>query len=119
MVAGHTPTDGYPTATTDLQHDTEDVLNSVLLGAQAVEPEPVLNKNAHIQFLARNLIQGFPLRYTSQDASQPWLMFWTLQAFSILQVGIDPGNKQKCVNPSSLSWGYIGCPDHLSLKIVH
>jgi hypothetical protein len=24
-------------------------------------------------------------------------MYWTLQSFSVLSVGIDPGNKQKCV----------------------
>jgi protein farnesyltransferase subunit beta len=52
-----------------------------------------------MQFLVRNLVQGFPERYKSQDASQPWLLYWTLQAFSILQVGLDPGNKQRCILP--------------------
>jgi hypothetical protein len=45
----------------------------------------------------RNLVQGFPPRYISQDASQPWLMFWTLQSLSALQVAIDPDNKQRCL----------------------
>lgn len=99
MAARRTPVDRYPTATSDLQHDTEDILASVGLSASAISPDPTLNKNTHIQFLVRNLIQGFPLRYTSQDASQPWLMFWTLQSFSVLQVGIDPSNKQRyCVS---------------------
>jgi protein farnesyltransferase subunit beta len=48
-----------------------------------------------LQFLARNLAQGFLARYTSQDADQPWLLFWTLQSFSILQVGLDPADKQR------------------------
>jgi protein farnesyltransferase subunit beta len=60
-------------------------------------PEPVLNKNPHMQFLIRNFIQGFPTKYISQDASQPWLMFWTIQSFSTLQVALDPGNKQRSV----------------------
>ncbi|KAH9976081.1 terpenoid cyclases/protein prenyltransferase alpha-alpha toroid [Russula compacta] len=34
----------------------------------------------------------------SQDASQPWLMFWTLQSFSVLQVAIDPDTKQRAIN---------------------
>jgi len=91
-----TPDDAYPTETSNLQADTEDILQSHVpldgVGGR------VLNKNAHLEFLIRNLVQGFPARYTSQDASQPWLMFWTLQSLSALQVAIDPDNKQRCVN---------------------
>jgi len=91
-----TPDDAYPTETSNLQADTEDILQSHVpldgVGGR------VLNKSAHLEFLVRNLVQGFPARYTSQDASQPWLMFWTLQSLSALQVAIDPDNKQRCVN---------------------
>ncbi|KAI0260116.1 terpenoid cyclases/protein prenyltransferase alpha-alpha toroid [Gloeopeniophorella convolvens] len=91
-----TPVDAYPTRTSELQADTEDILEAQLpLGA---EEKRVLHRDLHLQFLVRNLIQGFPARYVSQDASQPWLMFWTLQAFSTLQVGIDPVNKQKAID---------------------
>ncbi|KAI0037908.1 terpenoid cyclases/Protein prenyltransferase [Auriscalpium vulgare] len=95
-----TPIDGYPTKTSDLQSETEDVLVSHL---PREDTPPVLNKNPHLQFLVRNLVQGFPARYTSQDASQPWLMFWTLQCFSTMQVGIDPNNKQRAID-TILSW---------------
>ena len=91
-----TPVDAYPTETSNLQADTEDILQSHVpldgVGGR------VLNKKVHLEFLVRNLVQGFPARYTSQDASQPWLMFWTLQSLSALQVAIDPDNKQRCVN---------------------
>ncbi|KZS95144.1 terpenoid cyclases/Protein prenyltransferase [Sistotremastrum niveocremeum HHB9708] len=60
--------------------------------------EAKLNKQSHINFLARLLIQGFPDRYTSQDASQPWLIFWIVQGLSLLGVGLDAGNKQKIIN---------------------
>ena len=86
----YAPDDGYPSRTSLLQRETEDVLE-----AHLSNDPPTLNKTAHLQFLIRNLLQGFPARYSSQDASQPWLMFWTLQSFSVLQVGIDPDNKQK------------------------
>lgn len=91
-----TPVDAYPTETSNLQADTEDILQShaPLDGVSG----RVLNKRAHLEFLVRNLVQGFPARYTSQDASQPWLMFWTLQSLSALQVAIDPDNKQRCLN---------------------
>ena len=61
--------------------------------------ELTLQKTTHLRFLARNMLQGFPARYMSQDASQPWLLFWTLQSFSVLQTGLDPGNRQrwKCI----------------------
>ena len=91
-----TPVDAYPTETSNLQADTEDILQShVPLDGVG---ERVLNKKAHLEFLVRNLVQGFPARYTSQDASQPWLLYWTLQSLSALQVAVDPDNKQRCPN---------------------
>ncbi|KAJ7905003.1 terpenoid cyclases/protein prenyltransferase alpha-alpha toroid [Mycena leptocephala] len=90
------PTDSFPTSTTSDQAETEKVLLEHL-PTDDNNAAPTLQKNAHMQFLIRNIVQGFPARYTSQDASQSWLMYWTLQAFSVLQVGLDPGNKQKAI----------------------
>ena len=88
-----TKTDSYPTATTDEQTATETLL------AQFIEPDgpaqPTLEKTAHLNFLVRMLVQGFPQRYISQDASQPWLLFWIMQSVSLLGAGMDPENKQK------------------------
>lgn len=90
------PDDSYPTATSELQASTERIFASHT-PAQAAEGKSELQKNQHVQFLARALIQGFPTKYMSQDASQPWLIFWTLQGLSVLEVALDPGNKQRCV----------------------
>ncbi|KZV63174.1 terpenoid cyclases/Protein prenyltransferase [Peniophora sp. CONT] len=92
-VPKHTTDDDYPSKTSFQQRETEDVLQSNLTPGT-----PTLDKNSHLQFLVRNFVQGFPARYSSQDASQPWLMFWTLQSFSTLQVGIDPTNKQRAID---------------------
>lgn len=100
-----TPIDAYPTKTSDLQADTEDTVQEQIPAGGGGR---VLDKNAHLQFLVRNLVQGFPARYMSQDASQPWLMFWTLQAFSTLQIAIDPDNKQRCP-PSSCASAPARC----------
>lgn len=89
------PTDSLPTETSSIQAETEETLLKHVPGASA--PPVTLQKKAHMQFLGRNLIQGFPTRYISQDASQPWLMFWTLQSFSILGVSLDPVNNQRYV----------------------
>jgi protein farnesyltransferase subunit beta len=89
------PTDGYSTLTSVLQSETEQTLLKHIPASS--DPEPLLQKNSHLQYLVRNLLQGFPARYAGQDASQPWLMYWSLHAFSILQVGIDPNTKQKSV----------------------
>ncbi|KAG1763814.1 terpenoid cyclases/protein prenyltransferase alpha-alpha toroid [Suillus placidus] len=65
-------------------------------------PSP-LQKDAHLQFLIRNLIQGFPSRYINEDASQPWLLYWTLQSFSVMGVALDPNNKQKAID-TIMAW---------------
>lgn len=96
------PTDSFPTPTSILQLTTEETLADHI----ASSSPPILQKNDHIQFLLRNLVQGFPSRYISQDASQPWLMFWTVQGFSVLQVGLDPKNKQRWVSRKT-RWGEI------------
>ncbi|KZP13636.1 terpenoid cyclases/Protein prenyltransferase, partial [Athelia psychrophila] len=95
------PTDGFETDTSSIQAATEDIIASHI--PLAPGPPPTLNRNAHLQYLVRNLSQGFPAKYTSQDASQPWLMFWTVQSFSVLQVGLDPVNKQKIID-TGMAW---------------
>jgi protein farnesyltransferase subunit beta len=94
-----TPIDAYPTETSNLQGETEKVLQGQVPfdGSGSDSGGYVLNKKGHIEFLVRNLVQGFPARYMSQDASQPWLMYWTLQSLSAIQVAIDPNSKQRCL----------------------
>ncbi|KAH9956376.1 terpenoid cyclases/Protein prenyltransferase [Lactifluus volemus] len=89
--------DAYPTKTSDLQAETEDILQDHV-PLDDTPDSHILHKNDHLKFLIRNLSQGFPARYVSQDASQPWLMFWTLQSFSSLQIGIDPDTKQRAID---------------------
>jgi len=96
----HSPNDSYPTPTSILQASTERILASHL-PSNTAEADYELKKSTHVQFIARVMLQGFPSKYTSQDASQPWLMFWILESFSILQVGLDPGNKQRSAHPGS------------------
>ncbi|KAG1857016.1 terpenoid cyclases/protein prenyltransferase alpha-alpha toroid [Suillus subalutaceus] len=95
------PHDSYETETTDHQTETETILlKHVPLNPDSPSP---LQKDAHLQFLVRNLIQGFPSRYISQDASQPWLLYWTLQSFSVMGVALDPNNKQKAID-TIMAW---------------
>lgn len=89
-----TPTDGFPSPTSALQATTERILENRKPLSSSSEKH-ALQRNSHVQFLLRNLVQGFPARYISQDASQPWLIFWTLQAFSVLSVGLDEQTKKR------------------------
>ncbi|KAJ3984408.1 terpenoid cyclases/protein prenyltransferase alpha-alpha toroid [Lentinula detonsa] len=65
------------------------------------EPTPIqsglLDVDLHLGYLGRHLLQGLPARYTSQDASHPWLLFWSFQSLSLLKVELDQGNKHKAV----------------------
>ncbi|KAF9787758.1 terpenoid cyclases/protein prenyltransferase alpha-alpha toroid [Thelephora terrestris] len=96
-VRKHSPNDSYPTPTSTLQESTERILASHV-PINTTEANHELKKNTHVQFIARAMLQGLPSKYISQDASQPWLMFWILESFSILQVGLDPGNKQRAID---------------------
>ncbi|KIJ19640.1 hypothetical protein PAXINDRAFT_68935 [Paxillus involutus ATCC 200175] len=95
------PDDQHITETSEIQAETE----AILIKHLPVDPDspPPLQRTQHLQFLVRNFIQGFPSRYTSQDASQPWLLYWTLQSFSVMGVGIDPDNKQRAID-TILAW---------------
>lgn len=88
-----TRTDSYPTETSKEQSVTETILAQHRPGPN--QPKPSLNRNHHLQYLVRNLIQGFPGRFVSQDASQPWLVFWAVQSFYFLGAALDPDNKQR------------------------
>jgi len=96
----HSPNDSYQTPTSVLQASTERILEPhVPTTASGADYE--LKKNSHVQSIARGMLQGFPSKYIGQDASQPWLIFWILESFSILQVGLDPANKQRSARFSS------------------
>ena len=96
----HSPNDSYPTPTSTLQESTERILAShVPISTSGADYE--LKKGTHIDFIARMMLQGFPSKYISQDASQPWLIFWILESLSTLQVGLDPGNKQRSARSAS------------------
>ena len=85
-----TPFDNYPTPTSDVQHETVEILLRHLPSSDATAQSPyALNKSVHMQFLVKHLIKGLNARYISQDASQPWLLFWILQAFSCMGVVLD------------------------------
>ena len=88
-----TPTDGYTTATSTLQTATENLIKTHIPPAGTSQVE--LQKRYHFEFLLRNLRQGFPGRYVSQDASQPWLIYWTLHGFSLLGAGLDALTKKR------------------------
>ncbi|EJC99512.1 terpenoid cyclases/Protein prenyltransferase [Fomitiporia mediterranea MF3/22] len=88
--------DGYPTETSTEQRRTEEILAHHRPDPNL--PKPALQKAAHLQWLVRNFSQGFPERFVSQDASQPWLFFWTIQGFYFLGADLDPQNKQRCID---------------------
>lgn len=95
MMANPTRSDSYPTTSTFEQLATEEQLKQVRPTAD--DPPPRLQRNAHLNFLVRNLMQGFPARFVSLDASQPWLSYWSLQSCYTLGASLDPNNKQRYI----------------------
>ncbi|KAH7333873.1 terpenoid cyclases/Protein prenyltransferase [Rhizoctonia solani] len=92
-----TPTDGRDTQTSFAQFETETSISDLLLILK--DPSNVtLDRAAHAQWAYKSLTQGLPGRYTSQDASQPWLIYWALQALTCLGVQLDPTTKQRTID---------------------
>lgn len=89
--------DSFPTATSISQKSAVALLVKPPISPSSTSkiPQGILDVNLHLGYLGRHLLQGLPGKYTSQDASQSWLLFWSLQSLSILKVELDEGNKQR------------------------
>ena len=118
------PSDGFPTLTSKIQAETEAVLLKHIpdpsFNNELPTPTLTLQKKAHMQYLIRNLRHGFPTRYMSQDASQPWLTFWTVQSFAILRVSlilIQNKSESSYLNFVSNIWEYCTNRFRLCKKI--
>lgn len=57
---------------------------------------PVLEKNSHVQYLAKNLFK-LPAPFVSLDASRPWMLYWILHSFDLLGVALDQATKDRLV----------------------
>ncbi|KAJ1303977.1 hypothetical protein OPQ81_008387 [Rhizoctonia solani] len=92
-----TATDGRDTQTSLAQFETETLISDLLLVLK--DPSNVkLDRATHARWVYTSLIQGLPGRYTSQDASQPWLIYWALQTLTCLGVQLDTVTKQRAID---------------------
>ncbi|EGG03764.1 uncharacterized protein MELLADRAFT_26531, partial [Melampsora larici-populina 98AG31] len=77
----------------------------------------ILDRSAHMKYLIPSL-GHLGARLTSLDASRPWLMYWILNSFSILNLGLNPTDRQRAID-TILSFqhpdgGFGGGPDQLA-----
>lgn len=75
------------TATTEVQKETEDIIAKIYDDILENGKMPNLLKNKHARFLQAGLSQ-LPPMFKALDASQPWILYWSLNALNLL--GIDP-----------------------------
>ena len=54
----------------------------------------MLEKNSHVQYLAKSLF-SLPAPFQSLDASRPWMMYWICHSFDLLGVALDQGTKDR------------------------
>ena len=91
----HDGPDKCPTATSFVQEKTEKELKE----AYDTIPKPlILQRMRHFQWLKILLFQGLPARYKSQDASQPWILFWIINSFQLMGVQLDAVTKQRAID---------------------
>lgn len=87
--------DGLATPTSVLQRETEQKIKE----AYDASPHPLaLQRLRHFNWLKVLLFQGLPAAYKSQDASQPWTLFWIVQSFQLMGAGLDPATKQRAID---------------------
>ncbi|KAG8998480.1 CAAX farnesyltransferase (FTase) subunit beta [Tulasnella sp. JGI-2019a] len=89
--------DGFETDTSKVQKETEQAITMLLEATLNTRKPMTLQKNVHINWALRLLLQGFPARFTSQDASRTWLLYFLLQTFQTLGVAFDPDTKKKAI----------------------
>lgn len=78
-----------------VQKDTEAAI-SELFEATLKGKQPItLQRNVHLNWAIRFLVQGLPARFTSQDASRAWHLYFLLQSFQTLGVAFDPDTRKK------------------------
>jgi len=77
--------DSQPTPTSIKQDATAKAIMKFL----DQTPLPALNRPAHINYLLQPLERGLNARYTTLDASRPWMLYWCLNGLAVL--GYDVG----------------------------
>lgn len=85
-------------------------------GSRSIETA-ILDRSAHMKYLIPSLTRLGP-QLVSLDASRPWLMYWTLNSFSILNLGLNSTDRQRAID-TILSFqhpdgGFGGGPDQLA-----
>ncbi|KAJ3341393.1 hypothetical protein HDU83_006624 [Entophlyctis luteolus] len=90
--------DGVPTATSDLQMQTEEAVFSLLAEVQdpASTAKLRLSREAHVRFLRAALTRLGP-NYVSLDASRPWILYWTLHALDLLDYSPSESERSRSV----------------------
>lgn len=56
-----------------------------------------LDREAHITYLS-TFLQRLSFHYTALDASRPWLLYWTLHAFALLDCELGPTDQRRAVS---------------------
>ena len=78
----NTDDDGYPTKTSRLQRNTEDLVCSVLA---KVDPNLLTNYTRLTRdFVFDGLNKGLDSNFSSLDASRPWLCYWMCHSLALL-----------------------------------
>ncbi|KAH9809845.1 terpenoid cyclases/protein prenyltransferase alpha-alpha toroid [Melampsora americana] len=66
------------------------------VGSRSIDTA-ILDRSAHMKYLIPSLSHLGP-RLTTLDASRPWLMYWILNSFSILNLGLNPTDRQRAID---------------------
>lgn len=94
--------DGQPTLTHTEEAEVEEDIYEVLAPFTAVSvdatPPIRLRRRAHVAFLSKLIFKPLPAEWVAFDATRPWLLYWSLHAFTLLNHPIDDVHKLRATS---------------------
>lgn len=115
--------DGQPTLTyteeAAVERDIHEVLSPYTSVSVDAIPRVLLRRSAHVVFLTKLIFKPLPAEWVAFDATRPWLLYWSLHAFTLL--GHQVSNASKLRATSTLlscqnkhQGGFGGSPGQMS-----
>lgn len=113
-----TPSDGVSSPTLDSQLETERLISTKLTEHMGTFAVPTLDKGLHLSYLTGLIRAPLSMYFTALDASRPWLVYWVLHSYALLECELDPLGRRRVVDTlarcQNSDGGFGGGPGQMS-----
>lgn len=101
-----------------VESDIHDVLRPYTTVSPDTSPLPILRRKAHLAFIAKLLAKPLPAAYVGFDSTRPWLLYWSLHTYTLLNHPVDDVMRMRAVSTllscqDTKRGGFGGSPGHI------